>query len=121
MRPSKRQIRSSLSGYVAICSCVGDPQDTTRVILIVCDTAITEPAVGHDGVKARVGHGNATAGRRWLGAVDEGIDGGIAAMFLLDFGIPSSPHGEKGSSQKASQNDNANNGARGDTSDVGLL
>lgn len=76
--------------------------------------------MGHDGVKARVGHGNATAGGRRLGAVDEGIDSGIAAMFLLDFGIPSSPHGEKGSSKKASQDDNANHGARSDTSNVGL-
>jgi hypothetical protein len=97
------------------------PQNTTRVVLIVCNTAITEPAVGHDGVEARVGHGNATTGRRRLGAVDEGIDGGIAAMFLLNFSIPSAPHSEKGSSQKTSQDDNTNNGAGSNTSNVGLL
>lgn len=90
----------SLSGYMAICSCVGDPQDAARVIFIIRNTAVTKPAVGHDGVETGVGHGNATAGGRRLGAVNEGIDGGIPAMLLFDFGIPSPPHGEEGSSEK---------------------
>jgi hypothetical protein len=70
-------------------SSIGDPQDSARVVLVVRDTTIAHPSVGHDRIQTRVGHRQTTAARRRLSAAaDEGIDSRVPPVLLLNLGIP---------------------------------
>ena len=66
-----------------------NPQNPPRVILVVRDAAVADPPLSHDGVKARIGHGIAATATRRLGAIDERINCGVAAMLFFDFTVSS--------------------------------
>ena len=57
--------------------------------MVVSDAAIAESSVSHDRVEARVGHGDAAAAARRLGAVDECVHSSVPAMLLLDLSVSS--------------------------------
>lgn len=62
-------------------SSIGDLENTSRVILIVCNAAITHPPMCHDWVEAGIVERGSGTADRWFG---EAVDGRISAVFLLD-------------------------------------
>lgn len=91
-------------------SCVGDPEDPARVVLVVCDAAVAHTPLSHDGVHARISHGHAAAAS-WLVAMNERVDRSVTAVFFLNFAVAATPHQEpyatRGSGQSQNSNDNA--------------
>jgi len=91
------------------------PEDLPRVVLVVGDAAVAEAAAGHDGlVKAGVA---AAAGRLAVG--DEGRDGGVAAVLLLDLGVAPSPEKEDGATRNPYDGHHAYHDAGRDAGRVG--
>ena len=86
-------------------------KDPARIVLVVCDAAVAHSPMGHDGVEAGIRHGDAPAAAWWLGAVDEGVDGGIAAVVFLYFGVAPPPDEEKGGTYDGGENADADDDA----------
>lgn len=93
-------------------------ENLPRVILVVGDAAVAHAAVGERGIHARVGHGHAAAARG-LGAADEGVHGGVAAVLLLDLGVALAADVEEDASDDGGDGDNTDDNARSDAGDVG--
>lgn len=64
---------------------VGDLEDSPRIVLIVCNAAITHSSLSHDSwVQTHIGEGTSTTATRVLASTDEAADSGLSSVFLLD-------------------------------------
>ena len=94
------------------------PENLARVILVVINGTVAQPAVAHDGIQPRVRHRDAATAARRLRTADEGVDGGVATVLLLDFGVTPATHEEPSSSCTTSHSENTDDTASDDTGDV---
>lgn len=96
-----------------------NPQNPTRIVLIISDAAIAHSSMGHDRIQARVSHGNAamTAGR--LGTADESVDRSISAVLLFNLGVALASDVEKHSGDGSSSGENTNDNTSSNTCNIG--
>ena len=86
-------------------------EDSPRVVLVVCNAAITHPPVGHDWVETSIIKGGAGAADWRLG---EAVDSRVASVFILDRTSLLITHEEEQSTHDASNGKNSDNDACGD-------
>lgn len=72
---------------------IRDPENLPRVVLIVCDAAIAQAALDHNGVQACVAVRETAAAVR---LAKEGAGCSIATMLVLDFAVTTTAHEENG-------------------------
>src|SRR5205823_3684872 len=94
------------------------PKNAPRVVLVVCDAAVAHTALSHDGVHARVGHGQASTAAGRFASVDEGVDRGVTSVLLLDLMVAAPPQPEPDATGYGSNGDYADNHASGNGSRV---
>jgi hypothetical protein len=92
-------------------SSIGDLEDSPRIILVVCNAAITHPPVGHDWVKTSIVEGCGCATEWRLG---EAVDSSVSSVFVLDSTSLLIAHEEEQSTHDASNGKNSDNDACGD-------
>jgi len=99
------------------CSCIGDLEDSPRVILVVCNASVTHSPLGHNGgVKASIVERDTTTARRWLASSNEAADSCIPSVLLLDFTSFSVAEKQKCTSHNCRNDYDADNDACGNAS-----
>lgn len=97
------------------------PEDSSRVILVVGDTATAQPSLGHDRIQPGVCfHGVAATAAGWL-STHEGVDGRIASVLFLDLSVSLLAHPEEKSTKCCSNDNDTNDNTPNNPCDVGTF
>lgn len=99
---------------------VSDAKNLPRIVVVIGNAAVRHSSLGHNGVETGVADRESTAAAGRLMA-DERVDGGVSAVFLLDFLVPLSAEVEEDASDSSQGNDDATNHAADDSTNVGRL
>lgn len=87
-------------------------KDPAGVIFVVCNAAVAHSALCHDRVETLVREGEAAAAGWRLATRNEGVDGSVSPVFLLNLGVSPAAVEEEGTTTNSTQNnetdDNAN-------------